>query len=237
MNNLVIGNGEIGSALLSIIKEYHFCGFIDIDRRSEDIKTPIDIMHITIRYSDQFVEIVDNYIKEFNPEIVIIESTVAVGTCRKIQNLWLDVDVFHSPVRGRHGDFKSELLKFEKYISGKRNISRVAAYYVNMGFNIRFCSKWETTELGKLLSTAQYGHDLVFADEMKRICDEFEVDYNEAVKHFNETYNLGYKGTQFQRSILDPPNKKIGGHCVVPNAKILNQQIESKQLKEIIKYE
>jgi hypothetical protein len=51
---------------------------------------------------------------------------------------------------------------------------------------------------------------------------------------WNENYNQGYAElgeTQFIRPILQPMKGKIGGHCVVNNASLLNNLI-TKTIKE-----
>ena len=75
--------------------------------------------------------------------------------------------------------------------------------------------------------------------EMKKVCDSFGVSYEEAVSLFNQTYNDGYKDlgrNDVIRPTLYPPENGIGGHCIIPNVKILNNQMESLALDLISGY-
>jgi len=67
------------------------------------------------------------------------------------------------------------------------------------------------------------------------VCDELDLDF-QAVKSWDRQYNDLYADLgmeQFSRYILDPPQGEIGGHCVVPNAVILNKQFPSPLVEEV----
>jgi hypothetical protein len=73
---------------------------------------------------------------------------------------------------------------------------------------------------------------------MKKICDNLNVDFEEAVTKWNKDYNESYmklgKGNVV-RPVLYPPNK-IGGHCVIPNAKILKGVTDSTAIDLLLEY-
>jgi hypothetical protein len=64
--------------------------------------------------------------------------------------------------------------------------------------------------------------------------------YNVATPHiieWDENYNTGVE-EKFKRPLLLPMyDNKIGGHCVIPNTKILNKQHPNQMLNEVLKYE
>ena len=98
----------------------------------------------------------------------------------------------------------------------------------------------ETTELAKVLSTTYYGVIIAWHGEMKKICDKYNVNFEKSVTLWNETYNRGYLTLGKEnviRPVLYPPPPSIGGHCVVPNAKILKKEVISKALDLIMDYE
>ncbi|MFA5174788.1 MAG: hypothetical protein WC438_06420, partial [Candidatus Pacearchaeota archaeon] len=142
----------------------------------------------------------------------------------------------HSPVRGNHPDLEKSLLSFKKYIGTNSTEAFVLASKEMSNMSTRYMHKSETTELGKLMCTSYYGLCIAWYREMERFCKKFHVNFDDAVIEFNKTYNEGYSNLRSNviRPILTSPgNKKIGGHCVVPNAIILNSQIESAFLKLI----
>ena len=56
---------------------------------------------------------------------------------------------------------------------------------------------------------------------------------------YNQTYNEGYSKLN-KRNVVRPvlyPTTKIGGHCVVPNAKILKDYMDTKTVQCILDYE
>jgi len=97
----------------------------------------------------------------------------------------------------------------------------------------------ETSELAKLLSTTYYGMCIAWTGEMKKFCDEVGADFNETVRMWNETYNEGYTElghSNFVRPVLYSPDGPIGGHCIIPNAKLLGKIKDSTALKLIEEY-
>ena len=73
----------------------------------------------------------------------------------------------------------------------------------------------------------------------KSVADKIDMDF-ELLKEFDRDYNKLYHelGENWaQRYILDPPEGKIGGHCLVPNAKLLNEQYPNEWLEKLANYE
>ena len=96
MTELVIGMGQIGKAVQEAIC-FDKADTLDLKTRARLKK--YDILHICIPYSDRFKSEVKKYIKRFQPEHVIVYSTVPVGTCSDI-----DDRIVHSPVEGKLPD-------------------------------------------------------------------------------------------------------------------------------------
>jgi UDP-N-acetyl-D-mannosaminuronate dehydrogenase len=89
------------------------------------------------------------------------------------------------------------------------------------------------TEALKLLSTTEYGVNIEFARYKKQVADSLGMDYV-AMKQWNLDYNNLYQRLghlEYQKYILDPPEGPKGGHCVTPNAKILNEQYPYEMVK------
>jgi len=90
-------------------------------------------------------------------------------------------------------------------------------------------------EIGKLFSTSYYGLCIAWHREMKRMCDELGIRFEDAATRFNKVYNEGY--SKFKPTVIRPiliqPTEKIGGHCVVQNARLLEEKKSSEFLKVI----
>lgn len=96
------------------------------------------------------------------------------------------------------------------------------------------------TEIGKIFDTTYYGVCIAWHGETEKICKKFGVNFKEAVTDFNQTYNEGYTKLgkkNVVRPVLYPPKGKIGGHCIIPNAKILKRLYDGKFLDLLLRYE
>lgn len=213
MKHLVIGLGEVGSALQSILK----CDGHDPIKNIRAEGT-YDVIHVCFPYGGEqtFFVLVDEYRNRFQPQHIVIHSTVPVGTSSKL-------GAIHSPIRGVHPHLEQSIRTFVKYLGGK-DAHVIAKEFMQHGITCEVTDKPETTELMKLVDTTSYGVNILIEKEIHRLCKEygvpFEVVYNDA----NFTYNRGYlklKMPHFQKYNLQHRDGPIGGHCIMPNSKLL----------------
>ncbi len=232
----ILGHGEIGKA---IAKFYPSTGSGQAkikDLKRNDGLAGAEILHICIPWSDKFIDIVGKEIKETNPKLTIIHSTVAPGTTKKIGGM-----VVHSPVRGVHPKLFEGIKTFVKYIGAdNEKAGKLAEKHLkSLGIKTKVFYPSTTTEMGKILDTTYYGVCIAWHKEMKKICDKLGVDFEKAVTDFNTSYNAGYKKLgrgNVVRPVLFVDDKPIGGHCVIPNAEILKNYFTSEALDLILKY-
>lgn len=227
-NVLVIGLGEIGIALCQMVEESGKYKLFKKDIEELEINKKIDIMHICIPYMDNFVDIVVGYIEKYKPELVIINSTVRTETTKKIYDK-TKRKIVHSPVRGKHPKIKEGLLKAVKFIGGidKDAANEAKEHFESLGIKCEILKSPIETELGKLFSTTYYALCISYHQEMERICKKFNADFEQTVTRFNETYNDVCReiNPKVVRPVLFPGF--IGGHCLMPNIKILEKDIKS----------
>jgi UDP-N-acetyl-D-mannosaminuronate dehydrogenase len=215
MKTLIVGMGEIGTALYDVLVKYYLIETID-DKTDENKTENVDIMHIAFPYSNKFEEEVSKYQQIYNPQYTVIHSTVPVGVSRKL-------NAIHSPVRGKHPYLRKSLLTFEKMIGGE-NADEVADYFRRVGMRVLLFRKQESTELAKLLDTLYYGVCIEYAKEVEKLCEKYNVPFSEVYVLANKTYNEGYtkmNNPEYVRPVLQPLQKRIGGHCVVENTHLL----------------
>lgn len=233
INVAVIGAGEVGAALYKVVKPYY--SVFLIDKEKPKLKN-IKYLHICFPYSRNFVKFVKDYINFYEPKLTIVHSTIPPKTIHKIGPATV-----HSPVRGVHPHLFRGIKTFVKYIGAdNRKAGELAKKHLeSLGIRVKVFYPSVTTEIGKLLDTSYYGLCIAWHGEMKKICDKFGVDFEKAVTDFNKTYNEGYKKLgkpNVIRPVLYPPEDGIGGHCVVPNAKILKKYSKSQALDLILEY-
>ncbi len=231
----ILGNGEIGSSLAKFYKNP-----LIKDLNRDDGLEGVEILHICIPWSDKFVSIVSKEIKEIGPKITIIHSTIAPGTTKRLADKFSGM-VAHSPVRGTHPHLYKGIKTFVKYVGAdNKEAGQLAQKHLNsLGIKTRLFFPSTVTELGKILDTTYYGICIAWHKEMKKICDKFGVNFDQAVSDFNKTYNKGYLKLgkkNVVRPVLFVDYKPIGGHCVVPNAEILKKIVKSKAIDLILDY-
>lgn len=243
MNVGIFGYGEIGKSIEKIYKDFDNYKIRIKDLKRDDDFEGIETLNICIPYNGSFIDIVSKEIKKFKPKLTIIHSTIAPETTLKIKVLIPEeCHIVHSPIRGEHPKLYEGIKIFVKYVGGDTEESRNKAkkHLENLRINVKVFDKSLTTELGKLLDTTYYGLTIAWHGEMKKLCEKHKTNFEEVVTNFNKTYNKGYKKLgkdNVVRPILFPPeNNKIGGHCIIQNAKILRNYFDSKALDLIFKY-
>lgn len=244
----ILGFGEVGQAVAKFYKNPRFRNRYGGQAKIKDLKRDdglesVEILHICIPWSKNFISIVQQEIKAIRPELTIIHSTVPVGTTKKIISGLPRVcrKVVHSPIRGIHPYLYEGIKIFVKYIGAdNKKAGEVAKKHLeSLGIKTKLFMPSATTEIGKLLDTAYYGLVIAWHGEMKKLCDKYAIDFDKAVADFNLTYNEGYKKLgklNVLRPVLYPPKEGIGGHCVVENAAILKRYFQSRALDLILDY-
>lgn len=237
---LVVGLGEVGSAVYKLENEAgNHPWALDIKALiTPGTSVSYEVMHVCIPFSENFEKIVLEYDKKYRPGIIIIHSTVPVGTTEKI-NKQTDTYVAHSPVRGIHPNLYEGLLTFTKYVGSHDETAKTLAaeHLAGLKLNVATMNNSDETELTKLLDTSYYGWCIMFAKEAKKYCDLYGADYHKVFTHANMTYNQGYTmlgKEKFVRPLLIPPDGTgVGGHCVQQNYELLTDSLLKKAFKEI----
>lgn len=227
MKHLILGFGDVGRGISEIITEGNHEVF-HIDKGS-DLKGYFNVLHVCFPYSSEFVESVNDYITRFQPELVIIHSTVPPGTTETIKLC----PTVHSPVRGRHPTMARDMKTYTKYFGGEY-AEKAAEIFKEQGIKTKCFPDSKTTELGKLLCNIRWGLNIAFAQEQKRMCDYYGVKYEDVVNEFEVSRNEGLEKIERENAkmpVIYPGF--IGGHCVMPNVEILMAEYPSMFLKVI----
>lgn len=211
MNHLVIGMGEVGTALAEVLG----CPGIDTEPVS-DLLQP-DILHIAYPYSDSFTSATASYQAIHQPDLVVVHSTVPIGTCD--ERGWV-----HSPVRGRHPHLAESLRAFTKQFGGKRAWDAALTW----PGEVSVCDVAADTEAAKLFELAQFGLQVRVTQSIYDYCEARGLDPEVVYRQSAEIYNTGYSkmgDDRFMRPILEHVPGAIGGHCVNQNMAHLDHEI------------
>ena len=235
----ILGNGEVGQALLELYANRPFAVQIKDKHEDEDF-VDITVLNICIPHSDVFFEQVKMCIEKCRPLLTIIHSTVLPGTTKHLQSLFLNRYIVHSPVRGNHPYLYDSLLQFTKYLgSDTEEGKRLAiSHFSVLGLKSESMKNSFSTELAKILCTTYYGLCISWHQLAKDLCDQHNLNFHEVMTDWNSSYNHGYKQIHMEhvnRPVLHPPEGKIGGHCIIPNADLLDCLVESDLVKSVLK--
>ena len=227
MKILIAGYGEIGQAFRKCLDK-HKVLILDPAKGFKPLSISFDILLVCFPFNNHtFYDKVEEYQRIYTPTYTVIASTVPVG-CSGI------LEAIHSPVEGRHPDLEKSLRSSVRWLSGPVTLELADAF--DFGGGVEVCERQEVTELAKLLSTAVYAVNIEFARYMKECCDHMGIDYTH-IKNFFKDYNVLYQSLGqpgLQKYVLEPPVGKIGGHCVLPNACMLQTDFPSNLVHHVI---
>lgn len=226
--DIVVGLGEIGLPIFKLLsKKIKIDGFDKIEKlnsnKFSNIKN-IEFMHICIPFSKDFEKSVLQLTKKFNPDGIVIHSTISPNTTKKLQTK-LDLPIIYSATRGVHKRMLKDLKRYTKffavynYAPKSKWASRTFKNKLKKcGVKTKQLSQPITLELAKVVcDTSYYGWLINFAQISKIIADKENVDYDEMWSFTDE----------IQKFLKNRPKMFpgfIGGHCVIPNLDLVNDK-------------
>ncbi len=226
LRTLVVGLGEVGAALAAILDRTEPVLRHDLDRVK--ISEPIGTMHLCVPFQSrhQFETVALGYIERFQPSLTIINSTVLPGTTRSIAQKSGSA-VAYSPVRGKHVRMQRDLMRYRKYVAAPEPEAAAGAeeHFRAAGMETQRMTEVESLELAKLAETTYFGVCIAFAQEINRYAEGVGADYSQTIGFFEEVDFL-------PRQRYFPGF--IGGHCVIPNIKLLLELAPSAALEAIL---
>ena len=233
---LVIGLGEIGKPLYEIFSEsrrFKVYGYdIDSSRsvdRYDELPRPIDFIHVAIPFSDRFIDTTIGYVEDFKPRMVLIHSTVAPGTTRKIFER-IKIPIAYTPVRGKHPNIKKHLLFWTKWVASlpPEDLQDAVNHLSEAGLKVRpYRGPPESLELAKLWETVYRALMIASWQEIHRVARRFGAEIEVIAEFVSEVHEV-----LKDRPIYYPDY--IGGHCLIPNTKLLRLSHPSKIFDFII---
>jgi len=219
--SLVIGLGEVGTAIASIL------GCDGIDKGQTARHKSYKFLHICFPYTDEFIRFVKSYQFQYSPDFIIVHSTVPVGTCKQI-------NAVHSPVTGRHPDLVEGIKTFTKFFGGQ-DAFICSDLFREKGIKTKCYARSEITEAMKLISTTYFGLNVMIEKEIYAWCERNDLPFKEVYSTNNEDYNRGYTELhcpQFVRPNLEHIAGEIKGHCIINNLDLIKDFPLAELLKE-----
>ena len=229
--DIVVGLGEIGLPIQKVLSKKSLTLGYDINPKLMDKKKfdeygkhQTSFLHIAIPVTNKFLPNVMMLYKKFKPECIILHSTVSPGTTEKLQKK-LPIPVIYSATRGVHKRMLKDLVRYTKFFALTKSAPRKnwAAKTFSKKFKLskistKQMSKPETLELAKILCDTSYlGWLINYAQLTNTIAIKHNVNYDEMWTFSDEIHEeLGNRPKMFPGF--------IGGHCVIPNLDLMQNQ-------------
>jgi nucleotide sugar dehydrogenase len=158
--------------------------------------------------------------------LVSIESTVAIGTCRKIYNSTFkrSVNLVHVPHRYWSQDPIKHGVRQLRVIGGidEDSLRMGLRLYQQLEIPLHPVSSIETAEMSKIVENSYRFLQIAFAEELRMMCNEHSVDKAELRKACNTKWNI--KILEARDGIL--------GHCL---SKDIHYLIDSSRNSKLLK--
>ena len=229
--DVVVGIGEVGKPILKLLAKDNIVVGFDIEpnlmdkkkfERYKNLKT--SFLHIAIPATGKFVNNILDLHKKFQPECIVIHSTIKPGTTEELQRK-LSIPIIYSATRGVHKRMVYDLKRYTKFFvispnapRGKWASTRYVKLLKHCGVKTKKMSKPETLELAKIICDTSYlGWLVSYAQISSMIAIQYNVEYDEMWSFSEEIHKfLGNRPKMFPGH--------IGGHCVIPNIDLINNQ-------------
>ena len=229
--DIVAGIGEIGKPILKLLSKQNITVGFDLKpdlmnqrifEKYKNLKT--SFLHIAIPTTSRFSKNVLKLSKKFQPECIVIHSTIKPGTTAELQAK-LSIPVIYSATRGVHKRMIYDLKRYTKFFAISKNapkkqwaIRTYSRKMKNCGVKTKQMSKPETLELAKILCDTSYlGWLINYSQITNVIAKTYDVNYDEMWLFSDEIHKfLG------NRPKMHPGY--IGGHCVIPNLNLINNE-------------
>jgi UDP-N-acetyl-D-mannosaminuronate dehydrogenase len=250
---MVIGLGEVGYSWFKVLGKKGKLDVIGIDNDKGNLEKRANVLwrvgraivqkergsvlHACIPYfsGGKFEKIISAYVKEYHPDLVIVNTSCKMGSTRKLYDA-VKVPMVHIPVRGVHPHIDKGIKTFENAIGPiDEDSAKLAEDYLDtLGIKHVTFNSPEESELAKLLDTTYYGSNILFSKVVDVLCEALGLDFSNVYTNFNKSYNEGYEKLgkpNVRRPVLIPPQRfnrtlnlrdnKMNGHCIRTNLEIL----------------
>ena len=229
----IIGQGFVGTAVKEGLKQFYEIDTFDLDETKRDVDYIEDIID---RNNIIFVclptpmkkdgscdtSIVENTVMELDnlaltrqcsKRIVVVKSTIPPGTTEKLNEECEHVQVVFNPEFLTEANFIEDFKNQDRIIiGGPRPASTKVRQLFYKAFPKAHIIKTHSTiaEMVKYMTNTFLATKVSFANEMKMLCDFFNVDYDKVVEYSTYDERLG----KSHWSVPGPDGKLgFGGSC------------------------
>ena len=229
----IVGQGFVGTAVKEGLKDYHTIDTFDLDKSKstcEDLAEIIDKTNYIfvclptpmrkdgscdISIVEKVISELDNLalVRQCSNRIVIIKSTIPPGTTERLNKECKHIQVIFNPEFLTEANFIDDFKNQDRIIiGGPRPASTRVRQLFYKAFPKAHIIKTgsKTAEMVKYMTNTFLATKVSFANEMKMICDELNIDYDKVVEYSTYDERLG----KSHWAVPGPDGKMgFGGSC------------------------
>jgi UDP-N-acetyl-D-mannosaminuronic acid dehydrogenase len=228
-----MGLGNVGLPVLQhVSKIYNQTIGYDISQRAVDVAINVGVKASTeLTYADIYILAVNTWHRNGYPDMSAIEdcvqkvselnsnallcfeSTLAKGTVRTLSKKYNLSNLAVCPHRwwkqeeDKYGVVQLRVLGALNQESQKNAIS----FYNSLGIPLHLVNSLELAELSKIVENSYYYLRIAYAEELKLLCDENDVNFNELRDAVNTKWNVD----------VAEARDGIGGECLPKDIQFL----------------
>ena len=247
----VIGQGYVGSAIKVGFKPYYEVSTydkFDISKSTHvnlnDVVNNSEIIFVCVptpmnQDGTCHTGIVEEVVKEIaesahDKQIVVIKSTVPPGTTDRLHRKYRNISVIFNPEFLTEANFIEDFKNQNRIIlGGTRNGTNIVRQLYSRVFPHATIVKTgaKHAEMVKYFTNCFLATKVSFANEMKYICDNIDLDYDKVVEYATYDERLG----KSHWAVPGPDGDLgFGGHCLPKDLSAIINQFETLGLLEAV---
>ena len=251
MNNIgIIGQGYVGSALKSVFKEYFKLYTFDKFHKSksncnsiDSLSRNCDMIFVCVptpmkKDGSCFIGIIEDVLSEIDVLkkniIVVIKSTVPPGTTEKLSKKFSNLELVFNPEFLTEANYLEDFKNQNRIILGgeSQSVSLVKEVYQRIFPNIPYLMmNSKEAEFIKYFINCYLATKVTYANEMKHLCDNLNLDYDRILDFACYDDRLGKSHWQ-----VPGPDGELGfgGHCLPKDLSAIISQFNTLGLLDSV---
>ena len=252
----IVGQGYVGTAIKIGFEPYYeletydkydesksTCKLFDLVAECEVIfvcvPTPMNkdgSCHTNI--VESVMEEIDNWVSSYHKDIkptVVIKSTVPPGTTDRLHKKYKNINVIFNPEFLTESNFLEDFKNQTRIILGgiRRGTNKLRQIYSRVFPHATIVKTSATyAEMVKYFVNCFLATKVSFANEMKLICDEIDIDYDKVVEYATHDERLG----KSHWAVPGPDGDfGFGGHCLPKDLSAIISEFDTLGLLESVK--
>jgi len=224
----IVGQGYVGTAVKTVFKKHYDVETYDLVQECttdsiSDLVNKTDVIFVCVptpmkKDGSCDTSIVESVVEEINAvsmtdKIVAIKSTIPPGTTNRLNKKYSNVTIIFNPEFLTEANFIDDFKNQTRIIiGGARPATTILRQIYSLAFpNTKIVKTGSiTAEMVKYFTNTFLATKVSFANEMKILCDELNIDYDKVVEYSTYDERLG----KSHWAVPGPDGKLgFGGSC------------------------